>query len=401
MSPPKTLKEKYLYNPNNYIVAVIFILSITSFFFLDISSLRNQSNAGDNDIFEAKVLEVISERDPTKQDITFVTTLKVQELLVEVPDGESTKRINITNDFSPVKTGNKIYVRASLFGEAGESHEIVSIGRNRDLLLLAVFFGLLVLITTGIKGIKALVGLVFSFSVIFTYIVPQILSGANPVTVSLIGSSVILIGTLYVTYGFNRKSTSALIGISITLLFVGLLANFLVHGMNFTGASTEEATFLTFAAKNTISLIGLLIAGIIIAAIGVLDDIAITQASVVAELVSTDPSLSKAQLFKKAMVLGKDHISAVINTLILAYTGASLPLVLLFFLGDYPMGYLVSNELIAEEIVRTLAASSGLVLAVPITTLVAVTLFKGNGVALNESRDSLRSDGGHIGHHHG
>lgn len=370
----KTFKERYLCHPNKYIVALILILSISSFFFLDRKSFQREQIVDDGEIIKAEVVQVISERDFTEEDDTFVVT--TQELLTEVPIGDTTKLVTLTNNFSPLKAGDQIYVQAFSYEDFNESYEIIAVERDRGLFLLGIFFFFLVVATSGRKGINAFIALIFSFSVIFTFMIPRILSGANPVSTSLIGAVLILLGTLYVSYGFNRKSLSALIGISSTLLFVGLVAHFLVYVMNFTGASSEEAIFLTFEVKNTINLIGLLVAGITIAAIGVLDDIAITQASVVSELVLTDPTLGRSQLFKKAMALGRDHISAVVNTLVLAYTGASLPLVLLFFLGDYPIGYLVSNELIAEEIVRTLVASAGLVLAVPITTLVAVTLFK-------------------------
>lgn len=393
--PKKTFKEKYLYHPNRYIVGLILILSITSFFFLDVSAFQGKQNGESDQILDAKVLQIISERDVAEEDIAFATTTRVQELLTEVWMGGEAKHVRITNNFSPLKAGDKIYVQTSSFEGPDEYYSIVSAKRDQGLFLLAIFFFLLVVATSGKKGINAFIGLIFSFSVIFTFIVPRILSGENPVTVSLIGSVLILLGTLYVSYGFNRKSVSALIGISVTLLFVGLLSNFLIYSMNFTGASSEEASLLAVALKNTINLAGLLIAGIIIAAIGVLDDITITQASVVSELIGTDPTLDKAQLFKKAMTLGRDHISAVVNTLVLAYTGASLPLVLLFFMNNDPMGYLVSNDLIAEEIIRTLVASSGLVIAVPITTLVAVTLFKRKGVKLGLS--PLHTS--HIGHH--
>ena len=376
MANKKSFKEKYLFNPNKYILATLLILSVSSFFFIDTASFRSESSPNNEHIFEAEITQIISERDATESDITLISTSKIQELLAKIDIENTTKQITVINEFNSLTPGDKVFVRTNSLGEANEFYEIIAVSRYNGLLLLAIFFALLVFATSGKKGFNAFIGLVFSFSIIFTFIVPQILSGENPITTSLIGAITILFGTFYISYGFNKKSMSALIGIAITLIFVGLLSNILVGTMSFTGNATEEVSFIFFAAKNTISLIGLLIAGIIIAAIGVLDDVAITQASVVSELVSTDSSLSKSQLFKKAMSLGKDHISAVINTLILAYTGASLPLVMLFFLGNYPLGYVVSNELIAEEILRTLIASSGLVLAVPLTTLVAVILFK-------------------------
>ena len=350
------------------------------------------------------MIEILSERAPSESDTTLVTTAKIQELSAEVDLGTTTKRISVTNIYNPLKVGSAIFVRPASSDTSEEFYEIVAVGRSWGLLLLAAFFMLLVLATSGTKGINAYVGLVLSFSIIFNFIVPQILNGANPVTISLIGSMLILVGTLYVSYGFNKKSLSALIGIAITLLLVGLLAHFLVYGLSFMGNVSEETMFLLSAAKNKINLVGLLIAGIIIAAIGVLDDIAITQAAVVSEFLATDPSLSRTVVFKKAMKLGRDHISAVINTLVLAYTGASLPLVLLFVVGGTSVSSLLSSESISEEIVRTLVATSGLVVAVPITTLIAVFLFKKDaqsGGLTIEQRESSREGHTHIGHHHG
>jgi len=376
----KSFKEKYICRPSKLVVAAVFIFSIASFFFINNSAFRRQSKSDNPPTYEAKVISVISERAPSESDATLLTTTKIQELSAEVFIGTTTKRVSVTNVFNPLKIGDQIFVRPATSDTAEEFFEIVAVGRNWGLLLLAGFFVLLVLVTSGTKGINAFVGLAFSFSIIFTYIIPQILNGANPVTVSLIGSILILVVTLYVSYGFNKKSIAALMGISITLLFVGLLAYILVYRLSFTGNISEETSYLLSAAKNKINLVGLLIAGIIIAAIGVLDDITITQAAVVSEYIATDPSLSRMAIFKKAMKLGRDHISAVINTLVLAYTGASLPLVLLFVLGGAPVNFLTSSESIAEEIVRTLVATSGLVIAVPITTLIAVLLFKRDGV---------------------
>ncbi len=374
--PGRSFHVVHLSHPSKLIVAVIFILSIASFFFIKNDSFHSQTKTENPPTFEAKVMEILSERVPSESDTTFVSTTKIQELSAEVDFGTATKRISVTNIYNPLKVGSTIFVRGASSDPGEEFYEIVAIGRNWSLLLLAIFFMLFVFATSGMKGINAFVGLVLSFSIIFNFIVPQILNGANPVAVSLIGSMLILVGTLYVSYGFNKKSVSALISIAITLLFVGLLAYFLVYNLSFTGNASEETTFLLSTVKNKINLVGLLIAGIIIAAIGVLDDVAITQASVVAELLATDPSLSHTSVFKKAMNLGKGHISAVVNTLVLAYTGASLPLVLLFIVGGASVKSLISSESIAEEIVRTLVATTGLVAAVPITTFIAVLLFK-------------------------
>ncbi|MDP3954497.1 MAG: YibE/F family protein [bacterium] len=329
-------------------------------------------NLADEKIFEGKVLKVIEER--TVPNPVGQRSNLEQELLVEVGLYGKKENKTVLNDFVPVKAGDSIYVQGQLLGEPDEVFYVLDIGRKKGLLWLAIFFTALVGVVSGKKGLYALVGLVFSFAVIFLFIIPKILGGSNPILIGLAGAVLILVVALYVSYGFNRKSLSALIGISITLLIVGLMANYSISAMHFSGFSAEEAIYLSSQTDNSLSLAGILVAGILIAVIGILDDIAVTQASTVFSLVSVSGELRGAKLFKKAMEVGKDHISAVINTLVLAYTGAALPLLLLLTLNKFPLGFVVNGEIIAEEIAQTLISSSGLVLAVPITTAVAVFL---------------------------
>ena len=254
---------------------------------------------------------------------------------------------------------------------------MVNISRTKELIILTVLFIILVILTSGFKGFYSLVGLLFSFAVIFSFLVPQILKGVSPVSIGVVSAALILIPTLYLSYGLNKKSIAAFSGIIIALLFVGIASNYFVNVLQFTGLE-ETSLYLNMASNNPINLVGLIIAGIIIAAVGVLDDVAAIQSSVVFGLARSNPALRGFKLFKEAMHVGKDHISAVVNTLVLAYTGASLPLVLLLSIQEMPLGYLVSLEMIAEEIARTLISSSGLLLAVPLTTVIATFMASKN-----------------------
>lgn len=359
------------YKPKWYITVAILIVSVLLIF---VAVNRTQESTQDqtDQLFTGKIIKILSEKEIDKNDITYVGATKEQELLVETTIKGQKRTITVVNNFSTAQEGEEIILRASLFETGDESFEIIDFVRAKGLFWLAIFFVLLILLVSGKKGLNALIGLVFSFAIILSFIFPQILNGRNPIIIGLVGSILILIVALYVTYGYNKKSLSALLGIAITLLFVSLLANFTVQALHFTGFAGEEAAFLKMENNNAINMVGLVIAGIMIAAIGVLDDIAITQAATVFEFFATDPSLTRWQLYRKAMKIGKDHISAVVNTLVLAYTGASLPLLLLFTLRPWPAVYNISNELIAEEIVRTLVSSSGLILAVPLTTLIAI-----------------------------
>ena len=207
--------------------------------------------------------------------------------------------------------------------------------------------------------------------------VPQILNGAEPISIGVGSAALILVPALYLSYGLNKKSIAAFLGIIIALLFVGVASNYFIGALEFTGLG-EISMFLDMETSNSINLIGLIIAGIIIAAVGVLDDVAAIQSSVVFSLASANPNLRGLKLFREAMHVGRDHISAVVNTLVLAYTGASLPLILLLSLRGMPVDYFVSIEMVAEEIARTLISSSGLLLAVPLTTVIAVFMVNRN-----------------------
>lgn len=348
-------------NPNKYFVALILVLSVAGLFY---AFLRT---AGP-DIIKGTVTGVESEREVTLEVGNKEKVIHEQILSVEIDANGEKRNVSIINDYKSVKEGDQIFIRGSLFGESEFS--MVDISRTRELSILFVLFILLVIAVGGWKGIYSLIGLLFTFAVIFTVLVPQILNGASPVNVGILSSAIILIPTLYLSYGMNKKSIAALLGIIISLLVVGISANYLVEILGFTGMS-EVAMYLDIEGSS-INLISLMVAGIIIAAVGVLDDVAVIQSSVVFSLAAANPDFKGFKLFRQAMRVGKDHISAVVNTLVLAYTGASLPLILLLSLQKMPVDYFLSTEVVAEEIVRTLVSSSGLLLAVPLTTLIAV-----------------------------
>jgi uncharacterized membrane protein len=354
--------------PNKFIVIIIFALSVAGIIFT-FSELIGK------DVINGKVLEVLAEREVPLNIGNLDKIIKEQDLRVEITEGQEKKEINVLNDYKPVAKGDKIFLRNSLFEDSEWS--VDSVSKVRQLAILLIFFVALVLLTSGLKGFYSLIGLLFTFAVIFTFIVPQILKGAAPVTIGISGAALILIPTLYLSYGFNKKSIAAFLGIIISLVFVGLVSNYFINSLGFTGAG-EASLYLDMATKNSINLIGLIIAGIIIAAVGVLDDVAVIQSSVVFSLFSANPDLSRFKLFKKAMHVGKDHISAVVNTLVLAYTGASLPLILLLYIQRAPLDYFISLEMVAEEIARTLISSSGLLLAVPLTTIIATFMASKN-----------------------
>ena len=237
--------------------------------------------------------------------------------------------------------------------------------------LTAIFIGMILIISRW-KGLRSLLSLAFSLMVIIGYIIPHILAGEDPLRVSITGSAILLGVTLYLTYGWNLKTHAAVVSMIIVLLITGTLAGLFVIITRLTGSGDENALFLLQMLNAQINLRGLLLGGMIIGALGVLDDLVTTQASAVFELHQANESLGFRGLFQSSMRIGQDHVAATVNTLVLAYAGASLPMLLMFSLGRGNYGFLVNFEFVAEEIVRTLVGSLGLITAVPLTTAIAI-----------------------------
>ncbi len=246
--------------------------------------------------------------------------------------------------------------------------------RLKPMFWLFVVFATMSVLIGGWKGVRGLLGMAFSFAVIFGFILPQILKGHDPVAVTVLGSAVLLAVTLYLIYGWTLKTHAAVIGILLALIVTGLLAQYFVNLTRLTGFGSEDALYLVQFSTVNIDLRGLVLAGMLVGALGVLDDLAITQASVVFQLHATDPRMPFRALYRRAMEVGRDHVAATVNTLVLAYTGGVLPMLLLFYVtNEHPLQVL-NYEFVAQEIVSMMVGSLGLIAAVPLTNLLAVSL---------------------------
>jgi uncharacterized membrane protein len=266
--------------------------------------------------------------------------------------------------------------------------------------LLAAFVGLSLLIS-GWKGLRSLVAMATSLLIIIVYILPNILAGGDPILVSITGAFAILASTLYLVYGWTLKTHAAVLGTFTALVITGLLAAYFVNLTRLTGFGSEEAMFLS-QAQATINLRGLVLGGILIGALGVLDDLVITQASVVFELRAANPSFDLRELFRRGMRIGQDHVAATVNTLVLAYAGAALPLLLLVTNAGENWANFVNREFVTEEIVRTLVGSLGLMSAVPFTTGLAclVALYHDRLGSLARLLGPVTLTDAHEHHHH-
>ena len=244
--------------------------------------------------------------------------------------------------------------------------------RTKPLLILFIIFVLAVLLISKWRGVGSLLGMAFSFLVIIYFILPKIAGGDNPILIAILGSFLIIPATFYPSHGVNRKTSVAILSTLIALVITGLLANFFLDFAKLSGLSSEEAGFLqTMNPEVFNNMRGLLLAGIIIGVLGVLDDVTVSQASIVWQLKIANPHFTSTELYKRAMEVGRDHISSMVNTLVLVYAGASLPLLLLFNDAAKPFSEIVNYEILADEIVRTLVGSIGLILVVPISTFLA------------------------------
>lgn len=242
--------------------------------------------------------------------------------------------------------------------------------RTPSLLWLALIFSLLVVLLGRLRGVASLIGLAMSIGILLVFVIPAILDGASPVLVASVGAGAIGFIVLYLAHGFSGLTTVAVLGTLSGVAITLVLSLIWTPVAKLTGLASESA-FIVQAVGADIDLGGLLLAGIVIGALGAIDDVAVTQASTVWELRSADPALSSTRLFRAGMRVGRDHVGSIVNTLALAYAGASLPLLILFQLSEQPLGQLIGSEIVATEIVRTLVGSIGLVAAMPVTTWLA------------------------------
>ncbi|MGY1452089.1 YibE/F family protein [Streptomyces sp. SS8] len=249
-------------------------------------------------------------------------------------------------------------------------YSVVDVARGTPMVVLAGVFALAVVVVGRLRGLLALVGLVVSFGVLTLFILPAILQGSNPLLAAVVGGSAIMLATLYLCHGVNARTSVAVLGTLVSLLLIGLLGSAFIGWAALTG-NTDDQTGLVHGLYPDIEIRGLLLAGVLIGSLGVLDDVTVTQTSAVWELRQADPSAGWRRLYGAAMRIGRDHIASVVNTLVLAYAGAALPLLLLFSIAESGMGQVATSELVAEEIVRTLIGSIGLVASVPVTTALA------------------------------
>lgn len=343
------------------------------------SSPPDQSlEPGETETMPAQVVEVLEQGTVELGD---GTTQPYQRLVVRVEAGSMAGQevvveegaVNVIGEDRLLEPGDRVFLERAA-GLEEDRFYISDVMRLGPLLFIVLFFVVLVVAVGRWKGVRSLGGTLFSLGVIFAFILPQIVNGRDPVLVSIVGSIFLLSVSTYLTYGINLKAHAAVAGMAVSLALTGGFAWLFVTWARLTGMAVEESAFLVMAFGSDINLRGLVLGGIIIGSLGVLDDVCVGQASAVFELISANRELSWLELFRSSLNIGTDHIAAMVNTLLLAYVGGAMPLMLAFTIYQEPLLRRINREPIAEEIVRTLAGSSGLVLAVPITGVLASLL---------------------------
>lgn len=325
------------------------------------------------DYFTGRVLEILEQREVDSERKLFTQIVQVQrndtQEVVEVAVGSEFQPLNETQLLQP---NTEVVLAEQQIMEDRSEVVLADVYRLPTIFWLTVLFAAVVLVVGRMRGLSALTGMAISILILVKFIVPQILQGGNPIVISLLGSLAIGGLTLYISHGWKIKSHIALASMLSALVIVAVLSYVSVQTAQLVGLGSEEAYFLQFGNTSQINLQGLLLGGIILGALGVLDDITVSQVSVVFQLRAAKKDISLRELYARGLEVGKDHVASLVNTLVLAYAGANLPLFLLFMLNEQtPQWVTLNSEVIIEEVIRTLTGSIGLVLAVPVATFLA------------------------------
>lgn len=312
-----------------------------------------------------------------------------QSVVIRVAEGPSEGR-EVRTDISLGKSAPAIEVGTGVWlmetpGQPGQL-SFADVRRDRPLMILAVLFAVAVVILSRWKGVAALAGLASSLIILGVFVLPALTQGGPPLAIAAVGASAIAMVSMGFAHGFHVRTAVALIGTVIALLLTAVLGSIFTAAAAFTGVGSEDAFFLNNQSI-TVDLRGLFLAGLVIGALGVLDDVTVTQASAVWEVRRANPSASWRQLFSAGMRVGKDHVAATVNTLVLAYVGASLPLFLLLTLSDASLGQSLNAEMLAQEVVRSLVGGLGIIAAVPITTALMSLVFRDSAIDLTSEPD--------------
>ncbi|THJ13152.1 YibE/F family protein [Nocardioides sp.] len=363
------------------VIAPIAALTVLAMIWLwPTGSIAQSEQAGGAGELEGQVVAIDRETCPEElaDDVNGCGTAEVRvtggaeegtRLKTLLPNGAGAPRIAEGDDVVLIETT----------GPDGEAFSIVDHQRATGLWVVAAAFALALLAFGRWRGLTALAGLAVTFALLVFFVVPAILAGEPPLLVAIVGSAAVVLTVLYLTHGFALSTTVAVLGTLVSLVLTGLLSAAAVAGLHLTGVTDDISTAV--GAVHSVNMEGLLLAGIVIGALGVLDDVTVTQAATVTELARANPSYGFRRLYRAGSRVGRSHIASVVNTIVLAYAGSSLPLLILIVANNDSLGGVVTDQVIAQEVVRSVVATLGLIAAVPVTTALAALSARRTGVS--------------------
>lgn len=367
------------------------LLLATTFFFAGTLSAQEVHQELQETV-KAKVLEVVEQSDRLITGTDATTT--VQTLRIELLAGEKAGQVvALDNDIMVLGVGDVIFVNRLVAIDETEYFTFKDVERRPQLLGMALLMLVLVVAFAGWQGMRAIFSLGLSIAAIIFLLVPALLAGYEPALASLVIAGVILGLSLFLTHGVKPRVWIAFGGTFSAVGVTCLLAWLSVDWLRLTGFGSDASVYLNFSTGGTLDIAGLLLGSIIIGLLGVLDDVSITQASVVQELRGANTGLSSFELYKRAINVGRDHVGSLVNTLALAYLGTALPLVMFYARANADFWQSINQEIIAAEILRIIIGSIGLILAVPFTTAVAAWYFGNRDVSPDHHHT-------HSHHHH-
>ena len=326
--------------------------------------------------FKAQVIEILDEATKEREDGSI---FRQQNLKLKALEGEKEGEEFIYYGISDIevaseksyKIGDKVFVDVFTSDNGEETVYVTEYVRSQALWYLVIIFIVVFLVIGKTKGIRALLSLVLTFVIIIKFMLPLILAGHDPFFVSLIGGLLIMTLVIYLTEGWQKKSHLAILSVLASLLITLVLSLIFTNLSRLTGMAQEETVFLLGLGDLSINFKGLLLAGMLIGAIGVLDDIIVSQIEAVERIYEANSSLPTKKVFSLAFKIGNTHLGTMVNTLFLTYAGAALPLLLIFTLGQetgLSLSRALNSEVITTEIIRTLVGSIGVMSAMPIAT---------------------------------
>lgn len=328
-----------------------------------------------SDVYAAEVRQVTNVPCAGTTPSDSVRCVRVRYRLLAGPDEGDRRTIEFpesptTPDLEP---GDEIVLSHQPGASPGFEYDYSDRQRRIPLLALSAIFVVAVVLLARVRGILAIVGLGAGIAVLLVFTIPALLEGRSPVLVAVVSSSAIAFLALFLAHGFRSTTLVALLGALTALGLTIALASVFTELTELTGLVSEEA-FLVTIGRSGLDVRGLVLAGMVIGALGALDDMTITQSAAIVELRAADPTMSRTDLARAGLRIGRAHVASTVNTLTLAYAGAALPLLILFVLAQQSLGTVVNSEIVATEVVRTLVGSIGLIAAVPITTWLAAAV---------------------------